>query len=91
MGGDARILLPFSACPSRLSSPFAIPVPAPLAPAPQGVSGEPEAVLNPKKKQFDTLAPGLKTDAKGVAGYNGIAFTTSKGPCTAPLLNAHIK
>jgi len=50
----------------------------------KGVEGEPEPVLNPKKKQFDALAPGLKTDANGVAGYEGNPFQTTKGPCTSP-------
>ena len=43
-----------------------------------------------KKKYLEKLLPGLKTDADGVATWNGHKFTTSGGPCTAPLSNVPI-
>jgi len=57
----------------------------------EGVEGEPEPVLNPKKKQFDKIAPDLKTDADGVPGYKGNPFKTSKGTCKASIGNAFVK
>ena len=36
-------------------------------------------------------APKLATDAAGVARYDGVAFMTSKGPCTSVLTGAAIK
>jgi aminoacyl tRNA synthase complex-interacting multifunctional protein 1 len=57
----------------------------------EGVEGEPEPVLNPKKKLFEQLAPDLKTDDNGVAGYKGNPFKTSKGHCKASLTNAFVK
>ena len=56
-----------------------------------GVEGEPLAVLVPKKKEFDALAPLLKTDAAGVANYAGVPLTTSKGPCVAPIKNGFVR
>ena len=54
-------------------------------------AGEPEEVLNPKKKLFDRIAPDLQTDASGVANYRGVPFMTSKGPITSSLTGAHVK
>jgi|TARA_B100000003_G_scaffold203437_1_gene213950 aminoacyl tRNA synthase complex-interacting multifunctional protein 1 len=56
-----------------------------------GFEGEPEEVLNPKKKQLDAVSPDLKTNAEGVACYKDIPFTTSAGVCTSPLKDCHIK
>lgn len=45
-----------------------------------------------KKKIFEKLAPGLTTDAQGVATYKGSPFTveSSGEVCTAPMPNAHV-
>ena len=56
-----------------------------------GFDGEPEERLNPKKKQFDKIAPDLRTDAAGVPNYKGVPFMTSKGPCTATIKDAFVK
>ncbi|KAJ1425179.1 hypothetical protein B484DRAFT_305398, partial [Ochromonadaceae sp. CCMP2298] len=37
-----------------------------------------------KKKILEGLAPGLRTDAKGVAMWENSPFTTEAGVCTAP-------
>mmetsp|Transcript_22031 Transcript_22031/g.71243 ORF Transcript_22031/g.71243 Transcript_22031/m.71243 type:complete len:166 (-) Transcript_22031:92-589(-) len=56
-----------------------------------GFEGEPEAVLVPKKKQFEKLQPMLKTNADAVACFGDVPFMTSKGPCTAAIANATVK
>mmetsp|Transcript_27312 Transcript_27312/g.43714 ORF Transcript_27312/g.43714 Transcript_27312/m.43714 type:complete len:112 (+) Transcript_27312:268-603(+) len=56
-----------------------------------GFEGEPVDVLRPNKKMFEACAPKLATDAAGVARYDGVAFMTSKGPCTSVLTGAVIK
>ncbi|KAK3275056.1 hypothetical protein CYMTET_16795 [Cymbomonas tetramitiformis] len=56
-----------------------------------GIEGAPEEVLNPKKKQFEKIAPDLKTSADGVATYKGIPFNTSKGACVCTMKGAFIK
>jgi len=56
-----------------------------------GFEGEPEEVLNPKKKQLDAVSPDLKTNAEGVACYKDVPFTTSAGVCTSPLKDCLIK
>ncbi|KAK9808921.1 hypothetical protein WJX72_006429 [[Myrmecia] bisecta] len=56
-----------------------------------GFEGEPEAVLNPKKKIFEKIAPDLATDAIGVANYKGVPFMTSNGPVTSSIPNASVK
>ncbi|KAI0216906.1 G4 quadruplex nucleic acid binding protein [Massospora cicadina] len=51
---------------------------------------EPEAVLNPKKKIWETIQPGLHTDDKCVAGWTDAesntfhTLMTHRGPCTTP-------
>jgi len=47
-----------------------------------GYDGEPEQVLNPKKKIFEQLKPDLKTDDTRIATYKGVPFKTSAGVCT---------
>jgi hypothetical protein len=37
-----------------------------------------------KKKVWDKVAPGLRVDDGGVATWEGVAFGTSAGACTAP-------
>ena len=56
-----------------------------------GFEGEPEEVLNPKKKQLDAVCLDLKTNAEGVACYKDVPFTTSAGACTSSLKNCFIK
>ncbi|GLI66830.1 hypothetical protein VaNZ11_010807, partial [Volvox africanus] len=41
---------------------------------------QPDEVLNPKKKIFETVQPDLSTDAECVATYKGAPFITSAGP-----------
>nr|XP_045581577.1 aminoacyl tRNA synthase complex-interacting multifunctional protein 1-like [Procambarus clarkii] len=43
----------------------------------EGYTRNPDSVLNPKKKIFETCAPDLKTDANKVAVYKGIPFTVA--------------
>ena len=50
--------------------------------------GEPDEVLNPKKKVFETVAPGFEVSAEGTATYKGCAFGTSKGACVLKTLRA---
>ena|SRR5690242_19746651 len=58
----------------------------------EGFGGNPDQVLNPKLKIFETVAPGLVTDGNKVATYKGTPFKTSTGVVTvATLTNAHIK
>ena len=52
-----------------------------------GHEGEPEPVLKKKlAKHWETVAPDFKTDANGVAVWQGIPFMTSKGPCNCASL-----
>lgn len=53
----------------------------------EGYPREPEAILNPKKKIFETCAPDLKTNDARVACYKGKPLVVAgKGPVTAPTL-----
>ena len=53
----------------------------------EGFPRKPDAVLNPKHKVFETVAPDLKTDANRVATYKGVALTVpGKGNVTSPSL-----
>ena len=56
-----------------------------------GFEGEPVEVLVPKKKMFEACAPKLRTNADGVACYDGVPFMTSAGPCASSLKEAFIK
>lgn len=47
-----------------------------------GFEGEPDEVLNPKKKVWETVQVDLNTDGERVARYKDMAFTTSAGVCT---------
>ena len=47
-----------------------------------GFNGEPDDVLNPKKKVWETLQVDLNTNTELVACYKDIPFTTSAGACT---------
>ncbi|KAG0629078.1 hypothetical protein M758_1G075200 [Ceratodon purpureus] len=46
-----------------------------------GFPGEPDDVLNPKKKIWETVQPDLHTSAELVAQYKDVPFTTSSGIC----------
>jgi methionyl-tRNA synthetase len=48
-----------------------------------GYPGEPDEVLNPKKKIFEAVAPDLATNSDRVACYKGVPLMTSAGPATA--------
>jgi len=50
----------------------------------EGFSGEPDEVMNPKKKIFETVQPDLLTNAEGLACYKGVPLMTSAGPVRAP-------
>lgn len=53
----------------------------------EGYVRRPDAVLNPKKKIWETVAPDLKTNASKVATYKGAVMSIpNKGPVTAPTL-----
>lgn len=53
----------------------------------EGYVRRPDAVLNPKKKIWETVAPDLKTNASKVATYKGAVISIpNKGPVTAPTL-----
>lgn len=58
-----------------------------------GYVRRPDAVLNPKKKIWETVAPDLKTDAAKVATFKGSVLSIpNKGPIVAPTLaNVQIK
>lgn len=47
-----------------------------------GFEGEPDDVLNPKKKVWETLQVDLHTNTDLVACYKDIPLTTSAGVCT---------
>lgn len=46
-----------------------------------GFEGEPDDVLNPKKKVWETLLVDLNTKENLVACYKDVPFTTSAGVC----------
>jgi methionyl-tRNA synthetase len=46
-----------------------------------GFEGEPDEVLNPKKKVWETLVVDLRTNEDLVACYKDLPFTTSAGEC----------
>ncbi|BBN15558.1 methionyl-tRNA synthetase [Marchantia polymorpha subsp. ruderalis] len=46
-----------------------------------GYEGEPDEVLNPKKKIWETVQPELATTEELVAVYKDVPFTTSTGVC----------
>ena len=46
-----------------------------------GFEGDPDDVLNPKKKVWETVQLDLHTDKELVAFYKDVPFTTSAGVC----------
>lgn len=59
----------------------------------EGYTRNPDAVLNPKKKIFETCAPDLKTNESKVAVFKGVPFTVpGKGVVVAQTLaNVQVK
>ncbi|XP_047434590.1 aminoacyl tRNA synthase complex-interacting multifunctional protein 1-like [Mugil cephalus] len=54
----------------------------------QGIPGEPDKELNPKKKVWEQVQPDLRTDSRGVATYRGAAFEVfGKGVCKAQTMS----
>ena len=52
-----------------------------------GLSGEPYSSAQIKKKKvWDTVSKGLKTNENAVATWDGMAIMTSAGACTAASL-----
>lgn len=57
-----------------------------------GFPGEPDDVLNPKKKIWESVQPDLHTGSDRVAQYKDVPFTTSSGICTVETIaNGGIK
>ena len=56
-----------------------------------GYEGEPEAVLNPKKKIFEKVAEHLQTDGQGVCCFKGVPLTVGGGPVTAGIPGAPLR
>lgn len=57
-----------------------------------GYEGEPDDILNPKKKIWETVQVDLHTNEQLVACYKDTAFTTSAGVCTvSSIINGTIK
>ncbi|XP_069131263.1 aminoacyl tRNA synthase complex-interacting multifunctional protein 1-like [Argopecten irradians] len=53
----------------------------------EGYPGEPDAMLNPKKKVWETLKPDLRTNKEGVATWKGAPLKVEgKGQVVAPSL-----
>ena len=50
--------------------------------------GEPDDVLNPRKKIFETIQPEFSINADGVATWRGCVFSTPEGPCRVTSLPA---
>ena len=49
--------------------------------------GQPDAILNPKKKVWEQVQPDLYVDDNKVATYKGVPFKVEgKGECVAPTL-----
>ena len=52
----------------------------------EGFPGEPEGNVKKMEKVFKAVAPDLRTDTAGVAGYKGTPLGTPEGACVAPSL-----
>lgn len=53
-----------------------------------GYSGEPDDVLNPKKKVWETVQSDLRTNTQLVACYKDVPFTTTAGVCKVSSLSS---
>lgn len=47
-----------------------------------GYGGEPDDILNPKKKVWETVQVDLHSNAELIACYKDVPLTTSAGVCT---------
>jgi tyrosyl-tRNA synthetase len=55
-------------------------------------TGEPDAVLNPKKKVWETLQGDLRVSVNGIAEWQGNALQTERGSITTKIIkNVPIK
>merc|ERR1711971_527442 len=52
----------------------------------EGITSNPDPVLNPKKKVFETCAPDLQVNGTLQATYKGVLWTVSGKPVTAQSL-----
>ena len=52
----------------------------------EGFSGEPDAVLNPRKKVFEQVSADFSVTADGLATYKGVPFACAEGSCTLPTI-----
>ena len=52
----------------------------------EGFSGEPDAVLNPRKKVFEQVSAEFSVTAEGLATYKGVPFACAEGSCTLPTI-----
>jgi len=52
----------------------------------EGFSGEPDAVLNPRKKVFEQVSADFSVTAEGLATYKGVPFACAEGSCTLPTI-----
>ncbi|CEF97591.1 Aminoacyl-tRNA synthetase, class 1a,anticodon-binding [Ostreococcus tauri] len=52
----------------------------------EGFNGEPDPVLNPKKKVFEAVSADFSINGDGVPTYKGVPFTAAEGPCTLPTI-----
>ena len=52
----------------------------------KGFSGEPDAVLNPRKKVFEQVSADFSVTADGLATYKGVPFACAEGSCTLPTI-----
>ena len=52
----------------------------------EGFPGDAETNLRKMDKVFKAVAPDLKTDSQGVAGFKGVPMATPQGPCVAASL-----
>lgn len=49
----------------------------------EGHEGQPDEILNPKKKVYEKLAPDFAVGEDLIVRWKGIAFNTKSGPITA--------
>ncbi|XP_071721671.1 methionine--tRNA ligase, cytoplasmic-like [Rutidosis leptorrhynchoides] len=57
-----------------------------------GLEGEPDDVLNPKKKVWETLQPHLRTNTELIACFKDLPLTTSAGICkVASIANGTVR
>ncbi|CAO1425935.1 unnamed protein product [Diamesa tonsa] len=89
---EAMVMCASSPDKVEVMSPPAGSVPGDLISC-EGFIRNPDAIMNPKKKIFETVSPDLLTNDAGVGCYKGIPlFVQGKGPITSQTLkNVNIK